>query len=51
MKLGWKKFLQYAGIIIIGGGLLLVLVQNVRAKNTGFEVKTLWDWMDFLIIQ
>ena len=29
---------------------MFVLVQNVRAKNTGFEVKTLWDWMDLLII-
>lgn len=33
-----------------GGVLLFILVQTVRAKNTGFEAKTLWDWMQLLII-
>lgn len=40
----------YASLIIIVGGLLFVLIETVRTKNTGFETKTLWDWMELLII-
>ena len=29
---------------------MFALIETVRAKNTGFEVKTLWDWMELLII-
>jgi uncharacterized protein YjbI with pentapeptide repeats len=50
MKPSWKKYLFYASLIIVGGGLILVLVETARAKNTGFETKTLWDWMELLII-
>src|SRR6266508_2137453 len=50
MKSGWKKYLLYASVIIIGGSLLFILNQTIRAKNTGFGTKTLWDWMDLLII-
>lgn len=50
MNRSWKKYLFYASLIIIGGGLIFILVETVRAKNTGFETKTLWDWMELLII-
>lgn len=50
MKSTWKKYLLYGSVIIIGGGLSFILIQTVRAKNTGFETKTLWDWMELLII-
>lgn len=46
----WKKYLPYISIAIVSGLLFFVLVQTVIAKNTGFEVKTLWDWMELLII-
>lgn len=49
MKPTWK-YLLYAGVIIVGGGLLFILIGTIKAKNTGFETKTLWDWMDLLII-
>ena len=49
MKPTWK-YLLYAGVIIAVGGLAFILMESVRAKNTGFETKTLWDWMELLII-
>lgn len=45
-----KKYLLYISLIIIAGILLFLLVQTVKAKNTGFETKTLWDWMELFII-
>jgi uncharacterized protein YjbI with pentapeptide repeats len=50
MKRGWKKNLLYASLIIFGGVLLFIFGETVRLKNTGFETKTLWDWMHLLII-
>lgn len=50
MKSRWKQYLFYASIIFVGGGLIFILIETVRAKNTGFETKTLWDWMQLLII-
>jgi uncharacterized protein YjbI with pentapeptide repeats len=50
MNSRWKKYFVYAVIIIIGGGLLFIIVETVQAKNTGFETKTLWDWMELLVI-
>lgn len=50
MKPTWKKYLLYASLIIVGGGLIFILVETIWAKNTGFETKTLWDWMELLII-
>lgn len=47
MKSGWQKYLPYASIVIVGG---FILFETVRLKNTGFEGKTLWDWMELLII-
>lgn len=50
MKQTWKKALVFASVFIICGGLLLVLIETFKAKNTGFETKTLWDWLELLII-
>jgi uncharacterized protein YjbI with pentapeptide repeats len=50
MKPTWKKYLLYGSITIGGGVLLVILIETVRAKNTGFETKTLWDWMELLVI-
>lgn len=47
MKRRWQKYLLYASIIIAGG---FILFETVRLKNTGFEGKSLWDWMELLII-
>lgn len=50
MKPSWKTYLLYASLIIVGGGLLFILTETVREENTGFETKTLWDWMELLVI-
>ncbi len=47
MKSGWQKYLLYASIVIVGG---FILFETLRLKNTGFEGKSLWDWMELLII-
>lgn len=49
MKPTWKKYLLY-GSVIVGGILLFLLEETIRLKNTGFERKTLWDWMELLVI-
>jgi uncharacterized protein YjbI with pentapeptide repeats len=49
MVSSWKKFLPYS-TLVVGGLLLFILEETIRRKNTGFETKTLWDWMDLLII-
>jgi uncharacterized protein YjbI with pentapeptide repeats len=46
----WKTYLLYGSLVMIGAALLFSLVQTVRAGNTGFETKTLWDWMELLIV-
>jgi len=50
MKQGWKNYLIYASVVIVGGGLVFILLETVLLKNTGFEVKTLWDWMELFVI-
>jgi len=50
MNSRWKQYLLYASLIILGGGLIFILIETVRAKNTGFETKTLWDWMQLLLV-
>ena len=50
MEQRWKKYLLYASLIIVGGGLLFLLEETIRLRNTGFGTKTLWDWMELLII-
>lgn len=50
MKQGWKNYLLYSSIVLVLWGLIYILVETIKAKNTGFETKTLWDWMELLII-
>jgi uncharacterized protein YjbI with pentapeptide repeats len=50
MNSRWKQYLLYASLIIVGGSLLYILVETVKAKNTGFETKTLLDWMQLLLV-
>lgn len=50
MKSKLKEYLLYISLAIVGAILLFIVLQTVRAKNTGFETKTLWDWMELLII-
>ncbi|MBN8658546.1 MAG: pentapeptide repeat-containing protein [Anaerolineae bacterium] len=50
MKLGWKNYLFYSSVVLVVGGLIYILVETINRKNTGFETKTLWDWMDLLIV-
>src|SRR5262245_46064880 len=50
MRTTWKKYLLYGSTIIVIGVFLYILEETVRLKNTGFEKKTLWDWMQLLII-
>lgn len=50
MKQKWKIYLLYSSVILFIGGFAYILVETIKAKNTGFETKTLWDWMELLII-
>ncbi len=50
MKPATKKNLEYASVTIVVGILAFILIETVRAKNTGFETKSLWDWMELLVI-
>ena len=50
MKPALKKYWIYISIAIVVGVLLFLIEETVRAKTTGSEVKTLWDWMELLII-
>lgn len=50
MKPTWKKYLLYGTMVIAGSVLVFVLEETIRLKNTGFETKTLWDWMELLVI-
>lgn len=36
--------------VVLSIGLGWILIATVTARNTGFEGKTLWDWMDLLIV-
>lgn len=50
----WKKYLLYAIYTLLVSGLLYGLLQLILSGYamtwTGFQTKTLWDWMDLLII-
>lgn len=54
MNQSWKKYLPYALYILVGlslvYGLIQVILIGYSASWTGFTTKTLWDWMDLLII-
>jgi len=46
-----RKDSLYSGLITIGGTIFLALIlETIKLKNTGFEIKTLWDWMELLLI-
>ncbi len=44
-----KEFAIYV-VIVVGGIILFLLEEAIRLRKTGFETKTLWDWMELLII-
>ena len=50
MRFIWKEYLLYATVFIVGVILLFILEETIRFGNTGFETKTLWDWMELLVI-
>jgi uncharacterized protein YjbI with pentapeptide repeats len=50
MRPTWKKYLRYASLVVAGGILAFMLIETIFAKRTGFETKTLWDWMELLIV-
>jgi uncharacterized protein YjbI with pentapeptide repeats len=50
MNQGWKNYLLYSSAVLFIGGLIYILVETIKVKNTGFETKTLWDWMELLIV-
>jgi uncharacterized protein YjbI with pentapeptide repeats len=50
MKPAWKKYLLYGSVVVVTGIFLLLLEETIRLRNTGFEGKTLWEWMELLII-
>lgn len=50
MQRTWKNYLLYGSLAIFGGIFLFLLEETIRLKNTGFETKTLWNWMELLII-
>jgi len=62
MKSGWKKYLLYGSLIVVIGGIIfMAILAGYSVDWTGFgsypnpkgEIergKTLWDWMDLLII-
>lgn len=54
MKSTWKKYLLYATYTLLASGLLYGLLQLILSGYavtwTGFQTKTLWDWLELLII-
>lgn len=50
MKHRWKNYLLYLSMVLLIGGFAYIILETIKAKNTGFETKTLWDWMELLII-
>ena len=50
MKRRWKIYLRYAPVVLVAGILFFILEETIRLKNTGFGTKTLWDWLELLII-
>jgi hypothetical protein len=48
----WQHIKQHpfivAGIIVVSGLLVALIVVEVRANGTGFAGKTLWDWLQLL---
>jgi uncharacterized protein YjbI with pentapeptide repeats len=45
-----KTFPLFITVVVVVGGLLFVLEETIRFRNTGLEGKSLWNWMELLII-
>lgn len=45
-----KSALRWIAGIVTSLSLLIILVETVRLGNTGFADKTLWDWLELLIV-
>src|SRR5450432_3244657 len=54
LRLLWQKVKQYQAIILVTGSILMILIVLIvigyRVSGTGFAGKTLWDWLQLLII-
>src|SRR5690606_23748022 len=58
LEKGWKWIGQrfqerpLSSLLVAAGllFLLVIVVNTVRLRGTGFEPKTLWDWMDLLLV-
>jgi uncharacterized protein YjbI with pentapeptide repeats len=50
MKSKWQSLFYFCTLFFTMAGLSYILKETAQAKNTGFETKTLWDWMDLLIV-
>src|SRR5690554_4001579 len=51
VKAAWAERPLSSLLVTLGFvGFVLVLGKTVRLQNTGFEPKTLWDWMDLLLV-
>jgi uncharacterized protein YjbI with pentapeptide repeats len=50
MKRGWKYYFPDIVVLLIVAGLFLILANAANVTNTGFETKTVWDWLELLII-
>lgn len=46
----WRRFLGGLLGALIFTGLITILITTLQAQNTGLEDKTLWDWMELLIV-
>lgn len=49
MKIGQRFWLVIGGVSLIGGG-LIIAAYHFDWTGTGFEKKTLWDWLQLLIV-
>jgi uncharacterized protein YjbI with pentapeptide repeats len=49
-RLNLKATLMLLLAIFLAVPVAVILVETIRLRNTGFEAKSLWDWLDLLII-
>lgn len=51
VKAAWAERPLSSLLVTLGFvGLVLVLGKTIRLRDTGFEPKTLWDWMELLLV-